>query len=289
MPQVIAPGFKSLGRISYRHPFARGFRIRAIAQSGFGRDGMFMPPMSEVGVLKSVTLDQAASDKGDSYVLRYVIEQLPLSIPIKVEAAMSGVPWKGDVGGRSRAIGPSNWTGVITLKPGRPVALATQIGKIGGIGGALRARTGAAGARAPGTKEGIIIVSGREAATATGPQFGKQSRIVIPGKTTASAGEAVALNPQPLPPKPNPADPVMAKRAQSSVLAANKNPSFIARIAPPPGGWALNAPVTAMSTDAAAANKIDSYLALKAPIDNPTGTLSVADIDFEMGLITPPR
>lgn len=288
--RVIAPGAIGLGRVSFRHPFARGFKIRAIAQSGFGHDGMFTPPMTEVGVLGKVTLDQAASDAGDSYVLRYVIEQLPLGIPIKVEAGLSNVSWQGEVGNQQRILGPTGWTGVITLKPGRKFDLASQSVKSSGIGGALRARSaaGSGGMAAPGAETGIIIVSGKDGATTPSSPLRTRTRILIPRQAGVSPGEAVALNPQPLPPKSFPGNSVMRNRVQPGGLRASRSNEFSTRLILP-GGLDASAPATAAPADSISATNPNIFALVKQPIDNPTGTLSVAGIDFEMGLLTGPR
>jgi hypothetical protein len=301
MRQVIAPGAKALGRVGKNHPFGRGFEIRAIAQSGFGREGMFVPPMSEVGTLQSVTLDEAASS-GDSYVLRYVIGQLPLEVPLSLRANLVESKWQGQIAvNYGRALQPAGWNGIITLKPGRNFTLTEQKAKIGSaIGGALRA-----GTLSPGTKEGIIIVSGKEPTVAATGQGFKRRNIVIPGRTTASSGGEAMLNPQPLPPKvafptgadvmlnpqplpPKVASPIGAQAARKSVFTPGQSAVLRAQIGQPKaGGLDPNTKMTPMENQRVLNNGTATaiFSALPRPeIQNPTGTLAVSGIDFEVGL-----
>jgi hypothetical protein len=152
------------------HPFAHGFVIHAIAQSGFAREGMFTPPMSETGVLRSATLDASSPDE---YVLHYVINQLPLNVPMKVEVKVNpSVEWRGNVGGQTRIVGPLNWQGVITLKPGiSPGAILKATGD-----------TVSLNTLPPGLDGGVV-------------DYG--------AVRVAKPGDKVSLNPQPLPPDPN--------------------------------------------------------------------------------------
>ncbi|HEX8237578.1 MAG TPA: hypothetical protein VF600_16595 [Abditibacteriaceae bacterium] len=296
---VIAPGYKALGRVRNLHPYAGAFRIRAVAQSGFGRSGMFVPPMSEVGVLKSATLDQptpgrdnSAPGTGDEYVLRYVIAQVPLGIPIKVEVTMNGVPWQGDVGGMQRAIGPSGWSGLVTLKPG--LNLGSAVTKTSNISAALRAtgaRSGASRARA-GSEKSIIIVSGKGATT---PGAEKSIIIVsgtganpirkspaLPVFTPRNNSDAVALNPQPLPPKT-----MAGAKATIGALSSTQTATVRSNVRRSgPVNYDLGTTATAVTDIGTPA--ILAHLP-KPVAENPTGRLSVDGIDFEVGLIAGPR
>ncbi len=278
---IIAPGYVGLGRVKNIHPYAKAFRIRAIAQSGFAREGTFMPPMSEAGTLQSVTLEPPTPTRegstpgtGDDYVLHYTIGKLPLDVPLKVEVALNDVRWEGDVGGQQRAIGPDNWTGTITLRksPFNSAAVLQNSTTLNpNISSAARTTKGAAGSK--GEERGIIIVSGKNGAP----------------------GDETSLNPQPLPPKSNPSTPVIKRRA---TRAGSKENSGI--LAPPPriqpgtttrnarSGYDLGATATATDNVNISAAILAAQLP-KPPRENPSGILSVSDIDFSMGLITPPR
>lgn len=263
---ILTPGGGGLTLLQRMHPYARAFKIRAVAQTGFGRDGTFVPPMSAIGKLQSATLETPETT-GDNYVLRYSIVGLPLDVPIKVEVSFDpSVNWQGDVGAQQRVVGPDNWTGLITIRKGLDIG---AVKSKTGIAGALRAAQGAAPGAGTGAETSIIIVGGKG----------------------TSAADAVALNPQPLPPKEA---PKFNARIGTMVRSGDKvalNPQPL----PPKiisgtiaGGLDNNATVSAIGKASNAAAVIAAQLP-KPKRDNPTGRLVVADIDFDMGLLTGPR
>ena len=252
-------------------PMAGAFKIRAIAQSGFAREGTFVPPMTEVGVLKSVVLDSQAP--ADSTVLRYVIGDLPLNIPIKVETSLSDMAWQGDIGSQQRIVGPTNWTGLITLKPGRALALnaASVVNQKSSIGALLRGAT--------------PTNSGATAAPATTAK----SRINI-GGLVKSGTDKVALNPQPLPPGPDPDKVALNPQPlPPRVFSGTIRQGNIMGLKKPALGGVFNG--QAVPNNAIVNDKVAS-IAVVLPLlkrDNPSGQLAVGDINFEVGLITGPR
>jgi hypothetical protein len=219
---------------------------------------------------------------------------------------MNGVPWQGDVGGMQRAIGPSGWSGLVTLKPG--LNLGSAATKTSNISGALRAagaRSGAGKATA-GSDKSIIIVSGKGATT---PGADK-STIIVSGQgatpvTKSSAlpvfgsrGDAVALNPQPLPPKtmatrrgdavalnPQPLPPKTAAGAKSIIGGLSSTQTATVRRS---GAVNYDLGTTATAVTGIGQPEILAHLP-KPVVQNPTGRLSVDGIDFEVGLIAGPR
>ncbi len=232
------------------HPYARAFKIRAIAQAGRGE-------IWEVGRLQSATLDES-QPASDNYVLRYSITNLPLDVPIKVEVSLDqSVAWQGDVGAQQRIVGPDNWTGMITLRRGLQIgtATATSVNPKGiGIAGALKAAQNAKeGATTPGDK---VALNPQPLPPGDTPKFNARIGSLV------RPGDKVALNPQLLPP-----------RTMSGTIV---------------GGLDKNATVSAIGKGSNNAAVIAAQLP-KIKRDNPTGRMLVSDIDFDMGLLTGPR
>ncbi len=277
-----------LGSLNVMHPFARGFRIRAVAQSGFAREGMFLPPMTQVGKLQSATLDQPSPGRdgtpgtGDEYVLRYTIGDLPIGIPMKVEVSLSDATWSGDIGANvSRGVGPTDWEGVITLKPGirlsDMVTNSTSIGMHSDMSDILRSTTPAAGRT--GGERSIIIIGGKTAKNRLG-------RIRIPGAAN-SGGDTVSLNPQPLPPEPN---PNIALPTRGGTIKMGKLGGVRSQLGSAGIGSLFPKGSDSIGIHSGAEDLANVIANIPKPkVNNPTGILSVGDIDFEVGTFAGPR